>query len=225
MLENQDPAQEVESAPAPSLVVAPIEATIEQPVTAEQPAPEAREPHWYRQDIKRREKEAKDLRRELDQLKSQFEPQQQYIHPEDQGYDPYTYTNEALQQAKFELRVERSEEKLRDKHGDDVFEDVDLWLRSRPDLIQAFQAKRDPYAEAYKHFQQERVAAEIGNDPAAYRERLRAELMAEMNTSQGGQVPTQARTLLPPNASAQRSAGFVQRGKAGPTPLSQILPS
>jgi hypothetical protein len=187
------------------------------------PVKEVREPHWYRQDIARRDREMKEMQRQLQQLQS-YQPPVQQLHPEEMGYDPYSYANDIRAQIQQDMRLESSEDRFRDKHGDDTFEEVNAWLLSRPDLAVTFAGKRDPWREAHKVFEQEKVVHEVGNDPVAYKERVRQEVLAEMSkgATQGGGLPQ--RTILPPNSSAQRSASFTpSAGSNGRTPLSSLL--
>ena len=70
-----------------------------------------------------------------------------------------------------------------------------------------------------------KVLSEVGSDPAAYRERLKAEILAELN---GGNAPAQqqqkAPAVMPSNLSAARNVGTRSGSMwGGPTPITDIF--
>lgn len=80
-----------------------------------------------------------------------------------------------------------------------------------------------PYVELVNWHQRRQAIAEIGTDPAAYRERVRQELMAEIQAQQPAPTPPAQRPQMPNSFAAARNQG--QRTGAvyqGPQPLSEI---
>ena len=81
-----------------------------------------------------------------------------------------------------------------------------------------------PVGLAMDWFQRKRVLAEVGNDPVAYRERVKAEVMAEMKAgAQQPQAP-QPSLVMPSNIAGARNVGN-RAGPtwSGPTPLADIF--
>jgi hypothetical protein len=85
----------------------------------------------------------------------------------------------------------------------------------------------DPWNGLVQWHQKQSVFAEIGTDPAAYREKVRAELLAEIQ--QTGRVPTApqaapAAAVMPSDLADARTAG-ARSGPAysGPPPLTDIF--
>jgi hypothetical protein len=80
------------------------------------------------------------------------------------------------------------------------------------------------YAEAVKWHKRQLAAAEIGDDPAAYREKLKSELMAELQQKTETEQPAAAALNLPSNMTTTRNVG-VRTGPAwgGPKPLGDIF--
>lgn len=78
----------------------------------------------------------------------------------------------------------------------------------------------DPWGELVRWHKRESVMAEIGTDPDAYREKIKAELMAEIQKTE----PAQAATVMPSNFAGARNVG-ARTGPAwaGPKPLSDIF--
>lgn len=228
-----DPMEEQELGPVEETVEAQAspEATTEvqdqaaaPPAEPAAPAPEGiKEPFWYRQEIKRREKEARELKRQLEEYQQRAEAAPAYAPSAADAYvadDPRVWAS----QAELAARIAIGEDMLREKIGDDQFEDLDAWLRTRPDVVQTAHGKPNPWRYAHQVYQKERTLAEIGDDPSAYRERLKAELLAELRQQQpasgamGGNPPQ-----LPRNASAQRSAGARPSGIPINPPLEEIF--
>ncbi len=81
----------------------------------------------------------------------------------------------------------------------------------------------DPVGVAMQWHQRKAVLSEVGTDPKAYREKLKAEILAELN---GGQQPTPpaAPPVMPSNIAGARNVG-TRAGPAwgGPTALTDIF--
>lgn len=87
----------------------------------------------------------------------------------------------------------------------------------------------NPFHEAVQWHQRNSVISEIGTDPQAYREKLRAELLAELQGQGAGQSqpqPTAAQPqAMPTSFAAARNAGPRTAPQwSGPKPLSELMP-
>jgi hypothetical protein len=126
----------------------------------------------------------------------------------------------------------RYEEEAREKHGNDKVEAALARMESAMQAGQTWEYQRvmkarNPYAELMKWDAEQAVRAEIGTDPDAYRERLKAEILAEIGELQPQAQQPVARALpvnMPGNFANMKSAS-APSGKAwaGPTPLKDIV--
>lgn len=248
MLDEQTPGQEpevieTESAAVEEVPTKSLDAIIEgrgqkdvagadtppkEPEAAKKPK-EDRGPKWYREGIERANREAADARRKAEELErrlQQGQPQApQYIDPisDPQAFQANVF--EQMQRAQLAQRVEFSEMRAADKHGNDAVEETRAWLTTRPDIEQWAMGQRDPWNAAIAEFKKVKLAEEIGDDPNAWREsereRLKQELLAEMQYDP--QPTMRPRPNIPAPASASRSASPKGQNFTGPTPLSQII--
>lgn len=214
--------------PAPMAENAAADATIEtaapavEQITAQPPqttidpaiAPEAKPEHpegpfWYRKAIEKERKRAQALERELETTRSQQPQAQPQTFDDPQAYFDHVRTVD---------RLERSEDRFIDKRGEQELEEVKEWLKTRPDIERWAIPQRDPWGAAYQQYQREKLSAEIGDDPNAWREqereRLRAELLAEA-TGQGAAPAAMSAPRLPQSAASARSATPPPRDQAG----------
>jgi hypothetical protein len=226
---NAPPAPKVETAaPAPASVAA------ENPDLAAKP--EAQQPFWYRKEIKKERDRASALERENAELRGARQQQPQTRAPDPlESPDQFAgYIDQRLETQRLVDRLERSEERLSDKLGDAVVDEVREWLTTRPDLEQWAMGQRDPWKAAHQQFTKEKLAAEIGDDPNTWREqereRLRQEILAEQaRDTRHEPAPRPAmnpnRAAPPPPSSTVRSAApRDDAGRfAGPAPLKTIL--
>jgi hypothetical protein len=132
-------------------------------------------------------------------------------------------------------RLNTSEMLLRAKH-----EDVDDKLKvfqeaatKNPALGAELLQQRHPYEWMYKQAQRIQAMNEIGEDPAAYRERVRAEIEAELKGAQAAAPEQQpaavaAQVAVKPTipqslATARSAAPRTAQAWTGPTSLNDIL--
>jgi hypothetical protein len=168
------------------------------------------------------EEELKHLRAQKEQPPAQETSQQQH-QPVEMDY----------QTALINERLNTSEMLLRSKH-DDVDEKLAVFqaeAAKNPALGAELLKQRHPYEWMYQQATRMQALASIGDDPVAYREKMRAELLAELQgqqqtqTAETVQQPTQAAApVLPKSLATSRSAG--PRSAAtwtGPTALNDIL--
>ena len=177
--------------------------------------PEAEQPFWYRKRLKEIEQRAKAAERRAEEL----EQQRQAPQMPDPQQDPRAY----FETQRVIDRLERSEDRFVDKHGEPELEAVKEWLTTRPDIEAWAIQQRHPWASAHQQYQREKLSAEIGDNPDAWREqeraRIREEIMSEMPSA-----PMASQPRIPAPASGQRStASRSGPAFAGPTPLKSIL--
>ncbi len=229
------PAAPAAAAAAPvAPAAAPAAPAAETPPVDPATKPENEQPFWYRKEIKREREARQAAERQLAQLRGGPPPNAAApAGPSDEDLDrPLTRRELMMEQERSALigRLERSEDRLVDKHGEDTFESVREWLATRPDIEEWALKQRDPWAAAHSQFNKERLASEIGEDPNAWREaereRIRAEILAEQTP--GGPRPPQAPAAAPqmrsaPPAPASQARSAAPRDESGrftgPAPL------
>lgn len=122
-----------------------------------------------------------------------------------------------------------------DKFGEDAvnaaFGELQSRMQSNPRAAQfdyqRIMSSPHPYGELVKWHKAQDAISTYGDDPKAYREKLRAEIMAEM---QGGQQqqPQTSQTPPPPNlptsfAGTRNAGSSTTQAFSGPRPLSDIM--
>jgi hypothetical protein len=217
------------------------------PAAADQaPAPkEPNEPFWYRKALKDQANNQKALEARLaDQQRRLDELTQGGQQQERSGFDPVTDPDafsadldRRINAATFGVTLRFSERMARKEHGDALWEEANDWLATEDGKPIAVAAARhpDPCGYAVAEYQKAKLAAEIGDDPAKWREaerqklkdELLAELRAEGQDAPGAPPENPARKpapRIPGPASTQRSES--QRGGAGawkgPAPLASL---
>lgn len=194
--------------------------------------------------------EAEALRRELAELRGQVsvltqpkpaQPEPEKPKPPMFWEDPEgwlkAHLSEALPQNQQdqEQRLHVSELLATEKHGEAVVKEAGealLALAQAGDPAAAadysrIMASRHPYGELVTWHQRRKAMADIGDDPAAYRERLRAEILAEMQAgTPAAPTPQQpaAQAPMPTNFATARNEGPRNAVTyTGPKPLSEIV--
>lgn len=240
---HREVGEEDEPAPAAAVVVKPaptpvVEAAPAAKVETIDPAakPEAEQPFWYRKEIEKERKARQAAERRAADLEQRQPPRQPAPAAGGEQEDP----ERPLTRAELEFyrqrdalvgRLERSEERFVDKLGEETFEATREWLATRPDIEEWALKQRNPWQAAHGQFTKEKLAAEIGDNPDAWREaerqRIRDELRAEMDAESQHQParrdPPQMRPALPAAASTARSAApRDDSGRFAPAPLSSL---
>lgn len=243
MLDSAAPA---EATPAP--------AAPEQQPTGEREAPpasrtsseqDATVPRRALEDERRKRQQ---LEQSMQEMRAQLAPylqrlQQAQQEPEEPA-DWYTNPEVAAQQwgrsieqqvaqrVRAELEYEnanrnanRSEKAAKAKYGEETVEEAKQ-LVVQAGLAQQFFYADDPYEDVVGYVRKIKALQEMGDDPASYRERLRAELMAELQGGGGQPQPqTQRRSPVPKSlATVTSSSPRDERGRfTGSRSLSELL--
>jgi hypothetical protein len=180
--------------------------------------------------------EAETLRRELAEIRGQVsvltqqrqqpqtpvekaKPKSFWENPDEFLSERLAPVQQTVQQQRFEMSRMLAEEKL----GADVVKAADDALgeliKANDPAVAALQAQiansRHPYADLVAWHNKRQAMSEIGEDPAAYRERVRAELMAELGVeaqpatplTPASSTPTKPLTKLPQSLSKLPGAG------------------
>jgi hypothetical protein len=112
------------------------------------------------------------------------------------------------------------------KAADDAFTQAYRDRTLDPADFQRITSSPNIYDEAVKWHKRKQALEEIGPDPVAYREKLKAEILAEQQAQNGQQQngAAQSATVMPSNLAAARNvAGRSGPAWAGPTPLNDIF--
>lgn len=118
-----------------------------------------------------------------------------------------------------------------DKFGEEAVSAAYSELKSRMNSnpqsaafdYQRIMSSPHPYGEMVKWHKAQSALSTYGDDPNAYREKLRAEIMAEMQSNQQ-QPASQPPPVMPSSFAGARSAGPSSApGYSGPRPLSDIM--
>lgn len=194
-------------------------------------AERAQRKDWKEKAIRAEEREA-ELRRQLEDFrKAPPAPQEQRQPPApiDPSIDPQGFVSR-VQEVMLNERLNTSELMLRRELGAEKVEAAIAEFKqaaaSDPSLFPKLYAQPDPYAWMAKQVEVMRLQKEIGENPAAYRERLIAEERAkwEAERSPPAAPPVSpAAGLAPSLANARPSAPRSAAGFSGPTPMSAIL--
>ena len=138
-----------------------------------------------------------------------------------EGYTKRLQTD--IQQTAQTVRLDLSEDLARQTHGDELVDAAMEAFKPHANtaLHQQILAARNPYAELVRWHKQQEIAAQIGNDPDAWREAERAKLREEIQAEMAAKAVAD---LKAPSLANQPNVG-ARSGPtwAGPTPLSSVI--
>jgi len=208
--ETAEPAAEPEAqAPEPEAEGAPA-------------APQASETHVPLAALEAERQARKDHKGRADRLEGEMQAMREQLARFQQGQpQPQFNPLESMQQQIVNERFNTSEMLVKQAHQD-ADEVVGVFMeaaKANPALSAALQQQRHPWDFAYKEGKRLLMLREVGDDPAAYKERLKAELLAEI---QGSAKP--APVAIPQSLNGARSvAPRSAPAWTGPEPLESIL--
>lgn len=209
-----EPDQQQDAAPAePASEPEIAEATPDSPEPQPQTVPLAA--------LQAAREETREVKRMLSEMQQQSQPKQQA--PEFLDPEGSQFLTAQMAQMQAHMAAELSEAKMRMQHGDDAV-NAALAAAQNANVVDQFRGKRDAWGELMQWHQREQVVAEVGNDPAAYREKIRAEIRKELEAEQ---VAKQAKAAQPaPSMAGMTSAtetSAQQPGSFTPASLSDLL--
>lgn len=222
------PATEVNNAPVEPKGETAAEPTQGDVATGEPPAP-AHEKSVPLSALEAERKQRQDWKEKAirleEQLKAAQAPQGQQAAPQQQGPIP-------VEDALINERLNMSEMMLRQTHVD-VDEKIDRFkqeLDRNPSLVAELRRQVHPYKWAYEYASRLQLMDEIGNDPNAYREKLKEQVKAELAQQQPAPSDPLAAAPAPPRipqslATANSVGARSAPAWTGPTPLANILKS
>lgn len=169
-----------------------------------------------------------EVRDELKTVKSDFAsyreqqvPQPATVEVPDRYEDPEGYDQHQQfqsQQRVLNVKLDLSEEMMREKHGDELVDKAKSWaleqFRSKPGFQQEVLSQRNPYGYVVQHYQRDQIAGSVTQDDFAQFQAWKA---AQANPQPAPAVqPAQTQELPPPSLVSAPSAGGVQHTAQGP---------
>ena len=175
----------------------------------------------------------------MQQQLQRIEAERHQQPPPDRYQDPdayEAYREQAASQREQQLRYELAETKAYAQYGyatvKEAMEEALKAAAADPQLDRSLSSAPNPFAAVVEWHRSQKVLAEVGDDPQAYREKLRQTLLqdpefrkqametwqAEARSAQPGSERPQSTTRLPPSLSktpASKSAPVVEMDDAG----------
>lgn len=188
---------------------------------------------WTKQAVLDERRKRQELEKKLAEIEARLQPQRQAPTQQEQP-DWFASPEQAAQamqaqfaESMFQTRVATSERILKKEYEDydEVVEVFSKQASKDPNLLQQLYNHPFPAEFAYQVGTQIKLMEEI-KDPKAYREKVRAELLAEMQTGDPkSQAPTASKPAVP--RSLARDVSTQPRTPSGqftgPTPLDELL--
>ncbi|MGB1215538.1 MAG: hypothetical protein ACPG4X_19365 [Pikeienuella sp.] len=188
----------------------PVEPEVEPEAEPEaEPEPEkAEEPQTVPvaalQEVRRDNQELKALLRGMQAQ----QPQPQPTPAPDVFEDPAGYQQHqqhAVKQMVTQSKLDTSRFLAEREFGKEAVESAVEYFNEHPEKSGALLNHPSPFHAAIDEFNQHRVAMEIGNDPAAYKEKLKAEIMAEVKAEMVAE--SVSKVAAPPSLAAEPNLG------------------
>lgn len=204
--------------------------------------------HAERQKVKRYTEEVADMRRQMAEMQSTFQqqlglltsqlqqraPQQPQPEPPDWYADPqaaFQHNLAPIQQETAVMREQFSRMLAAEKFGEQTVSaaqsELEKYIQTNPQMArfdyQRIMASPHPYAALVEWHNQRSALTEIGPDPKAYREKVRAEILAEMQAGRPA-APAIPPSAMPSNFATTRSAAPASGATwTGPRALSDVM--
>lgn len=163
-----------------------------------------------------------ELRQEIRNLKAAQQPQPQI--PEFVDPEGAHFLAQQMQQMQASMAADMSETRARVTHGDQAV-DAAFQAAEAGNVTQQFVGQPDPWGKLVQWHKAQQAQAEIGDDPAAYRQRVEAEIRAKVEAEMVAKAARErAGTAAPSLANATGSAGSGPVSTwNGPTPLEDVF--
>jgi hypothetical protein len=178
----------------------------------------------------RAETEREELRKQLEAASKAREPEPERAPPRplDPSQDPQGFVAE-IERRQINHHLNVSEMMMRKEIGDEAVDALVSEFRglakSDPSLSAKLYAQPHPFEFARKYVETAKMQREIGDDPSAYKARLRAEWEAEQASTAPAPRVSPAAGMAPSLATARSVAARSAPAFSGPPPLEDIVAS
>lgn len=219
--EPETPSEQPEPAPQEEQ-----KAEADEPPAVEAPQPEPKavplaalqEERAKRQDLERR-------LREIEEAKAK-EPEPDFFEDPTGALKRF---EQKIEERSVQERIAISEEMMIDRVGQEKWDQAltafESAVSENPALAAQMRGARNPAKFAYDYGNKTRLMKEMGDDPQAYRDRLKAEVMAELKAELAKEQPAASLPKTTSLAGAKSESGLKTPAWDGPAPLSDLLPS
>lgn len=171
-----------------------------------------------------------DFKNQIEDLKRQIaesqKPKPEPVKVPDMYEDPEGYVRfqqSQLERVRLSTIADMSEVMAVEKYGEDAVSAAFEAVKAAGEGAR-FLNSRNPYGDMVKWHKQQQVIQEIGDDPAAYREKLAAEIRAEIEADiVAKQAKALAEKAAPSMAKVNGSGGQRDAGWQGPTSLDKLI--
>jgi uncharacterized coiled-coil protein SlyX len=191
----------------------------------------------YTEQVAESQREISELKQTVQQLVNSLQAQQptpqapEFWEQPEQAIDyRLNQVVTPIQQALVQQREEVSRMMATEKFGEATINEAYETLASMkgsPDFSLTYRqimSSPHPYGALVDWHRKQQVLSEIGSDPAAYKEKLKAEVLAELQGSGGVQQQQAAPSVMPSNfATAPNRGARTGPSWSGPTPLADIF--
>lgn len=161
-----------------------------------------------------------ELRQELRQTRQELAMMRQGTQPQPQQPDYFENPEAAvqhhvqpIQQQLLQQKLDMSRFTAEQQFGPELVQQAYDYFDANPAASQALRGHASPFHAAVQEFQKVQIANEVGNDPAAYREKVRAEVAAELRKELVAKQ-TAAAVAQAPSMADETSIG----GRGAPAP-------
>lgn len=165
------------------------------------------------------QRELDDLRRKLQDIEAAKQPKPDFFENPEQAL---AQERAHFQQMLWNERLNMSEAVARQAHGDGTVdaavEAFQSAARDNPTMAMELQRQANPYGFVLKWHQRQQLLSEIGEDPAAYRARIEAEIMERLQQQAPASPPKPA---APPRSLA--SAPSAGANETPPDPFEKMF--
>ena len=230
---QEAPEPKADAKPAPESKPPEDDAEPPQPLDGEPVIPrrayedERRKRQDWKERAARLEGELTAIRRQQEEARQPQPEQMPPLQPIDPAQDPVGFTAR-LQQVLLNERLNNSEERIREKIGDEklneyVNEFKQLAQRDQT-LFGKLYSQTNPYAWMTREVDRLRHLREVGDDPSAYRAKIEAEARARWEAeAKAAPPPSPAANMQPSLATARSVAGRTAGTWTGEPSLEDVL--
>lgn len=219
--------------PEANEAVQPVEAEQPQEAQAEEPPAEAEQPQEQPEPQEAEptvplavfKSMRDDLKAQLDQIKTQIQQPPAQREPAPEFLDPEgaQYMQQQMAAVTSNMMATVSERFARMQHGDDAV-NAALEAAQSTGVVDQFRGQDDPWGKLVGWHKAQQVAQEIGPDPAAYRQKLEAEIRQKIQAEMAAkQAQEMAAKSAPSLAGVNGTGGNSSPGWQGPTDLNALI--